>query len=143
MMMRYRVVADILPLAPALIVWETGTTDSIHHLDPTDFGEALETGIARSHEAGADVVMITPQFSPPTAKLINFSDFRDVLLQTASTQGAGVFHRRDIMRHLFETGNFAIEPDTNRKAATEAVDGLNACLAQLLADTVIQSLALP
>jgi len=142
-MMAAAAVPEAARLAPALVVWETGTTDSIRRLDPTDFGDALETGIAALRAAGADVVLVTPQFSPATATLINFEDYREIMLRAATAQAATVLRRGEIMRQLFESGEFAIERGGDPKAATAAVDGLNACLARLLADTIRRGAATP
>lgn len=141
--MSARAVPEAARLAPALVVWETGTTDSIRHLDPTDFGDALETGIAALRAAGADVLLVTPQFSPATATLINFADYRDIMLRAATAQAATVLRRDEIMRELFESGEFSIERGGDPKAFAAAVDGLNACLARLLADAIARAAATP
>lgn len=140
-MMNERIGPDVLRLSPVLVVWETGTTDSIRHLDPTDFGDALESGIAALHAAGSDVILVTPQFSPVTAKLIDFSDFRDVMSRAASAQGVGILYRGEIMRQLFETKDMVLDGDS--KSSETAVDAWNACLARLLADAIARSAATP
>jgi len=138
-----RALPEVLRQPPPLVVWETGNTDSIRHLDPTDFGDALEAGIAALHAAGSDVILVTPQFSPATATLINFLDYRDIMLRVASSQSAAVLRRGEIMHLLFETGNFVIEPGADPKATTAAVDALNACLARLLATAIASGAAAP
>lgn len=142
-MMSERIGSEVLGLSPALVIWETGTTDSIRHLDPTDFGNALEDGIARLHAGGSDVILVTPQFSPVAAKLIDCSDFRDTMSRIASSQEIGVLHRWEIMRRLFESGDFVIEPDAPPKSSEAAADAWNACLARLLAETVVRSVGRP
>lgn len=132
-MMRDRIAAEILPFAPALVVWETGASDAIQHLDPTDFGEALEAGIRLLKARGIDVVLVTPQYGHHTASFVSFEDTRTIMAQVAAAREVGLFRRGEIMHYLADTGNFVIDFEGGSQSMAQAVDGMNGCLAQLLA----------
>src|SRR5690242_2720664 len=62
---------DMLPLIGAalqqqhyaLVLWQTGTVEAVRGLRPDGMQEVLQDGVQRARDAGADVVLIDPQFS--------------------------------------------------------------------------------
>ena len=139
--MRDRIGIEVVPLAPALVIWEIGTTDAIRHLDPTDFGEAVDEGLAALHQAGIDVILVAPMFNPNAPSIINYEPFLDIMQQVAGAYEVSVFLRGAVMRQLFEEGNMSLVPGGDRGSATRAVDGLNACVARLLATMIARGAA--
>src|SRR5262249_33722379 len=51
---------------PTLVIWQTGTVDAMRSVDPDDFRNAVEEGVVALQNAGADVILMNPQYSPRT-----------------------------------------------------------------------------
>ena len=49
---------------PDLVIWQVGTNAVLRNLDPAETAKLVEEGITRIQAAGADVVLIDPQYSP-------------------------------------------------------------------------------
>ena len=99
----------------------------------------VEDGVAQLQAAGADVVLVDPQYSPrvnekaeSTSKMIN------LLNRVAELRKVGIFPRFEVMRDWHEKQSIPIETFV-------IADGLHmndwgyACFAQLLGDDIIKS----
>lgn len=126
---------EALRLRPALVVWETGTTDAVKGVDLGQFGDALGDGVQKLHGQGIDVVLVDIQFSPHTAAVLNFEPYLDYLRRVADASDSQVFRRWDIMHELIDSGRFNPSPETAAETFRNA-DYLNGCLARLLADLI-------
>jgi hypothetical protein len=65
-----RLVRDVLPLKPTLVIWETGTMEAVRGIDVDEFRETVEAGINELRAAGAEVVLMNMQFSRETDAMI-------------------------------------------------------------------------
>src|SRR3982074_1466249 len=54
---------------PTLVIWQTGTVDAMRSVDPDDFRSAVDEGVAALQNAGADVILINPQYTPRTERM--------------------------------------------------------------------------
>ena len=93
--------ALVAPLAaekPALMVWQTGTADAIQAVDPDQFSQALDKGINIARSAGADVVLINPQYSPRTESMIALGTYAENIRWVALQQEVPLFDRFSIMK---------------------------------------------
>jgi hypothetical protein len=119
---------------PALLVWQTGTTDAMRAVDPDQFSEALDAGINAAHAAGADVVLVNAQFSPRTESMIALSTYSEDMRWVALQQEVPLFDRFSIMRLWSDLGTFDLYSATKKLDIAERVHD---CIGQLLADLVI------
>src|SRR3954471_10964232 len=62
--MMKRLQTAVLDMKPDLVIWQVGTNAVLRNLDPTETARAVEEGIARIQAAGADLVLVGPQYSP-------------------------------------------------------------------------------
>ena len=62
---------------PTLVIWQTGTVDAMRSVDPDDFRSAVDEGVVALQKAGADVVLINPQYSPRTETMISVPPYID------------------------------------------------------------------
>jgi hypothetical protein len=121
---------------PALLVWQTGTVDAMQGVDPDDFSQALEQGIAIAQSAGADVVFINAQYSPRTESMIALGTYAEEMRWVALQHEAPLFDRFSIMKLWADLGTFDFTTATNKLDMAEHVHD---CIGRLLSDLVIEA----
>ena len=126
--------ADLSATKPALLVWQTGTTDAMRAVDPDQFSQALDQGINIARTAGADVVLVNAQYSPRTELMIALSTYSEDMRWVALQQEVPLFDRFSIMRLWSDLGTFDLYSATKKLDIAERVHD---CIGRLLADLVI------
>ena len=125
--------AEEMARAPAqLVLWATGTVSAVRGLEVDEMVEALNTGLETLKAAGADAVLIDPQFSRFLRANANVDPYLDALRLVAAAHQVPLLRRWDLMRYWAETE----QVDVERAAKPErvaATDRLNDCLAQAVA----------
>ena len=91
---------------PVLVVWQTGTVDAMRSVDPDDFRGAVDEGVVALQNAGADVILMNPQYSPRTETMIAPEPYLDNMRVVAQQHDAPLFDRFAIMRQWNESGEF-------------------------------------
>jgi acyl-CoA thioesterase I len=104
--MASRLDREVIPLKPTLVIWETGTTDTVHGTDLDEFRQTIQAGIDRLRASGVEVVLMDMQFSRQTHAVINFDRYESVLREVTDTNEVPLFRRYDMMRHWAENGLF-------------------------------------
>jgi lysophospholipase L1-like esterase len=137
--MMKRLQTSVLDMKPDLVIWQVGTNAVLRNLDPAEIAKQVEEGIARIQAAGADLVLVDPQYSPKvTERGESASKMVHLLGKVAELRHVGFFPRFEVMRDWHEKQ--AIPIDT-----FVIPDGLHmndwgyACFAQLLGDDIIRS----
>ena len=91
---------------PALVIWQTGTVDAMRSVDPDDFRTAVDEGVVALQEAGADVILVNPQYSPRTESMISASPYLDNMRVVAQDHEVPLFDRFAMMKNWSESGEF-------------------------------------
>jgi len=91
---------------PTLVIWQTGTVDAVRSIDPDDFRAAVDEAVVALQEAGADVILMNPQYSPRTETMISLPPYLDNMKVVAQQHEVPLFDRFAIMRHWAESGEF-------------------------------------
>jgi hypothetical protein len=117
---------------PALVVWQTGTVEALNGMDPDTYEQALERAIELIREAGADVILVNPQFSPRLALVSNSGALNDRIRRVAAYADVPLFNRYGIMRYWNE--NDAFDFTALKNDGTYEV--VHRCLGHLLAEFV-------
>ena len=125
---------DLEAAKPALMIWQTGTTDAMRAVDPDQFSQALDQGINAARRAGADVVLVNAQYSPRTESMIALSTYSEDMRWVALQQEVPLFDRFSIMRLWSDLGTFDLYSATKKLDIAERVHD---CIGRLLADLVI------
>jgi hypothetical protein len=128
-----------LPRKPyRLVLWQTGTVEAVNDLPPEDFYQTLADGASLADEAGADLVLIDPQYSRFLAANANLEPYQSAFQAAAALPGVGLFHRYDLMHDWVESG--AIDLERAPKAERQAVAvRLHMCLGRELARALLAS----
>jgi hypothetical protein len=126
--------ANLAAAKPALMIWQTGTTDAMRAVDPDQFSQALDQGIDITRGAGADVVLVNAQYSPRTESMIALSTYSEDMRWVALQQEVPLFERFSIMRLWSDLGTFDLYSATKKLDIAERVHD---CIGRLLAELVI------
>jgi lysophospholipase L1-like esterase len=137
-MMR-RLQIEVIDMHPDLVIWQVGTNAVLRDLDPAETAKLVEDGVARIQAAGADLVLVDPQYSPRvTAKPESAGRMVSALSRIAQLRHVGIFPRFEVMRDWHEKQALPVD-------SFVIADGLHmndwgyACFAQLLGDDIIKS----
>jgi lysophospholipase L1-like esterase len=137
--MMKRLQTAVLDIKPDLVIWQVGTNAVLRNLDPTETAKLVEEGVARIQAAGADLVLVDPQYSPKvTERGESASKMVKLLGKVAELRHVGFFPRFEVMRDWHERQAIPIDNFV-------IADGLHmtdwgyACFAQLLGDDIIKS----
>jgi lysophospholipase L1-like esterase len=137
-MMR-RLQTSVIDMHPDLVIWQVGTNAVLRNLDPADTIKLVEDGVAKIQAAGADLVLVDPQYSPKVnERAESASKMVTMLSRVAELRHVGIFPRFEVMRDWHEKQSIPIENFV-------IADGLHmndwgyACFAQLLGDDIIKS----
>ena len=124
---------------PDVVLWQVGTNAVLRNLDPAETAKLVEDGIARIQAAGADLVLVDPQYSPRvTERAESAGQMVRLLHKVADLRHIGIFPRFEVMREWHENQALPID-------SFVIADGLHmndwgyACFAQLLGDDIIKS----
>lgn len=118
---------------PALMVWQTGTTDAMQAVDQDQFARALDQGINIAQSAGADVILVNAQYSPRTESIIALSIYADIMRWVALQHDIPLFDRFEIMKVWADLGTFDLTGAANKLDIAIRVHN---CIGWLLADLV-------
>jgi len=121
---------------PTLVIWQTGTVDAMRSVDPDDFRGAVDEGVVALREAGTDVVLMNPQYSPRTETMISAPPYLDSMRVVAQQHDVPLFDRFAIMRHWNESGDFDLFSTVH---GIELAKRVHDCLARALSQFVINA----
>ena len=135
---------DMLPLIEAalaqqhfpLVLWQTGTVEAVRGLQPDGMLDALHTGAEHVRDAGADLVLIDPQFSRFLRANTDLDPYENTMQQVAAMPGVALFHRFDLMRAWAGNGRIDLER-TPKSDRDKVLEELNSCLGKALARFVL------
>ena len=122
------------PKKPTLVIWQTGTVDAMRSVDPDDFRGAVDEGVGALQNAGADVVLINPQYSPRTETMISAPPYLDSLRVVAQQHDIPLFDRFGIMHYWNDSGDFDLFSTSH---GLELAKRVHACLGRALSKFVI------
>lgn len=119
---------------PTLVIWQTGTVDALRSIDPDDFRNAVGEGIAALKTAGADVVLMNPQYNPRMETVLSVTTYLDNIRVVAQEQGVPVFDRFAVMKQWSDFGDFDFSVTTRSQTLARSVHD---CIGRALADFVV------
>jgi lysophospholipase L1-like esterase len=137
--MMKRLQASVIDAKPDLVIWQVGTNAVLRNLDTAETQKQVEEGVSRIQAAGADVVLVDPQYSPRvTERGESASRMVKMLSKVAQLRHVGIFPRFQVMRDWHDQQALPVD-------SFVIADGLHmndwgyACFAQLLGDDIITS----
>jgi len=89
---------------PNLILWGPGATAAARGIDPESFAANVSDAIEKVHVIGADMVLMTLQYAPSVARLMNLAPYRAAVLRLGDAGGIPVLDRYELMRSWNDSG---------------------------------------
>jgi acyl-CoA thioesterase-1 len=140
--MMARFAADVLAAHPQLVLWQIGTNSVLrdHPLNP--HAVQLLDGIEQLKAAGADVVLIDPQFAPAVLAKSETQGMVEQIALVAKQEDVGLFQRFAVMREWHDVQHLSfdtfVSPDH-----LHMNDWSYACLAKLLGGAIAEAATRP
>ena len=119
-----------------MVIWQTGTYDAIRSIDPDDFRDAVDEGVAALQNAGTDVILMNLQYSPRTETMISAPPYLDNMRVVAQQHDVPLFDRFAIMRHWNEAGDFDLFSTSH---GIDLAKRVHDCLGRALSKFVIDA----
>jgi hypothetical protein len=120
---------------PNLVIWQTGTVDAMRAIDPDEFRNAVDEGVAALQNAGADVILMNLQYSPRTETMISVPPYIDNMRVVAQQRDVPLFDRFAIMRQWNEQGDFDLfNPTHGIELAKQVHDCIGRALSKFIID---------
>jgi hypothetical protein len=105
-------------------------------VDPDEFRNAVDEGVAALQKGGADVILMNLQYSPRMETMLSPSPYIDNMRVVAQQHDAPLFDRFAIMRHWNENGEFDL---FSTSPGIELAKRVHDCLGRALSTFVIDA----
>ncbi|MDT7952295.1 MAG: hypothetical protein RQ966_12400 [Acetobacteraceae bacterium] len=119
-----------------LVLWQTGTVEAVRNLPPSEFAQTLADGAEKTVQAGADLVLVDPQFSRFLQTNSNIEPYEQAFQYVGSMPNVLLFHRFDLMHSWVNDGQIDLER-TPKIDRLSAVEHLHTCLGLQLSRLVL------
>ena len=119
---------------PTLVIWQTGTVDAMRSIDPDDFRTAVDEGVVALRDAGTDVILLNPQYSPRTESMISASPYLDNMRVVAQDHEVPLFDRFGLMKTWSESGDFDLFTAVH---GAELAKRVHNCLGRALSEFIM------
>jgi acyl-CoA thioesterase-1 len=123
---------------PDLVLWQVGTTSLLLDRPLLPAGERILEGVSRLKAAGADVVLIDPQFAPKVLAKVDIGNLLKLYSVVAKQANVGVFPRFAVMRHWREVANIPFKVFLSEDEL-HMNDWSYGCIAKLLAGAIVEA----
>jgi lysophospholipase L1-like esterase len=130
-----RFATDVIPAAPTLVLWETGTVDAVRGIDIDQFTDAVQQGIAALRQHKFDVMLMNMQYNPSTGSVIDFQPYLEALNHVADIDNVFIFRRFEIMKYWSESGVFDFV-DVPKEHRVQLAEEVYRCLGESLAEAI-------
>jgi acyl-CoA thioesterase I len=140
MMVRFE--RDVIAARPQLVLWQVGTNSVLRDRALRPHEVELREGIEELKAAGADVVLIDPQYAPKVLAKSETPDMVDQIALAAKEENVDLFRRFATMRNWHEVQHIGfdvfVSPDQ-----LHMNDWSYACLAKLLGAAIAEAATRP
>ena len=127
--------ADIREVRPDLIIWGPGGTAAAMGQDLDSFIGMLDDTIHRIRSDQRDLILMTLQYAPAVARVVNLYPYRMAVLRAAGAGGTAVLDRYELMREL--NGNGYLNLDATAPEDTVPVArALFDCMGRILTEGI-------
>lgn len=133
-----KLTAELVAAKPALVIWGTGASAAGRGDDLDTFIGNVSGTVGKIKSTGADLILMTLQYAPSIARMINLSPYRSAVIQAGEIAGAPVLDRYELMRFWSDRGFLdldATQPADRIQVARKLYD----CMAEILAKGIVDA----
>ncbi len=127
---------------PDLVLWQVGTNAVLRDYPVAPTSSLIEQGIVQLKAAGADVILIDPQFAPKVIAKSTLSHMMDLLHSKAKQYDVNLFQRFAVMRHWRERQGISFETFVSPDQL-HMNDWSYACVAKVLSIAIAEAATRP
>ena len=117
------------------MIWQVGTNGVLRDDGAIATGEIIRAGVERIKAAGADVMIMNPQYAPAMLQHAHYRDMLHVLDAVANAEDVPLFPRFAIMRQWAEEGRMPLNAMLTRDRL-HMTDVSYDCLARQIATSI-------
>ena len=128
--------ATIIGEHPDLVIWQTGSNDSLRSVNLEHFIAETRDGIERMQGAGIDVLLMEPQLSLRLAHTDGSEAFLHAVRDVGREMHVTVIRRYDLMKQWLSSGALTY-PQMMSDDGLHMTDGGYELLARSVADTIL------
>ena len=99
----------VVAAKPDLVIWQLGTNSVIRDHKMNDHGASIRAGIEKIRNAGADVILVDPQYAPKVIVKPDASRMVDLIAVVAKEEDVDLYPRFQVMRHWHDADNLSFE----------------------------------
>jgi hypothetical protein len=133
---------QVIAEKPDLVLWQLGTNSVIRDHPLIDHGASIRDGVNAVKLAGADIILIDPQFAPKVIVKPEAEHMVDLIEVTAKTENVDLFHRFALMRRWHDGDHMTFE-DFVSGDGLHMNDWSYGCLAKGLAAAIAEAATRP
>jgi hypothetical protein len=123
---------------PALVIWGPGASAAGRGDDLDTFIGDVDKIVGKIRSAGADLILMTLQYAPSVARVINLLPYRAAVVRAGETAGVPVLDRYELMR--FWSDNDFLDLDaTNAEARIQVARKVYDCMAEILTQGIVDA----
>jgi lysophospholipase L1-like esterase len=104
---------DVIDERPDLVIWQLGTNAALQDMPIEEVGKFMEQGIREVKTAGADILLVDPQFVPKVIAKRESEGIVRLIATTATNTKINVFRRFALMRHWRERDGMSFDAFTS------------------------------
>jgi acyl-CoA thioesterase-1 len=140
--MMARFATDVIAARPQLVLWQIGTNSVLRDHPLNSHAVQLHDGIEQLKAAGADVVLIDPQFAPAVLAKSETPGMLEQIALAAKQENVDLFQRFAVMRNWHDVQHLSfdafVSPDH-----LHMNDWSYACIAKLLGNAIADAATRP
>ncbi len=137
--LQVRLDANLAGDKPALVIWGPGASAAGRGEDLDTFIGDVTGTVGKIRSAGVDLILMTLQYAPSVARVVNLYPYRTAVIRAAETANVPVLDRYELMRSWSDGGFLdldATEVDDRVRVARKLYDCMAEVLAEGIADAV-------
>ena len=127
---------EVLPLKPALVIWQVGRADARKGNPPYRFSKGLAEGLDMLHRQGIDTILADIQYHPQFEALYRTDDYRNYVRWIAGERDLPLLRRYEMIEHWALSGLIDLDSanDADQKAGFEFIQD---CIAYQAAQMIV------
>jgi len=130
--------AELANTNPALVIWGPGASAAGRGDDLDTFIGDVTRVVGKIQSNGTDLILMTLQYAPSVARVINLPPYRSAVLQAGEMASVPVLDRYELMRFWSDTDFFDLDA---RAAETRVLVArkLYDCMAEILSKAIVDA----
>jgi hypothetical protein len=110
---------EVLPLKPALVIWQVGRADARQANPPNRFSQSLKDGLDILQEKGIPAILADIQFHPQFEALYRTDDYRNYVRWVAGKRDVPLLNRFEMIEQGASSGSVDLDSgdDADQQAA--------------------------